>query len=37
MKEMAWALVTDKRNRIGFVTRKDGSEGLRPEIDDLSD
>jgi hypothetical protein len=37
MKEIAWALVTDKRNRIGFVPRKDWSEALHREIDDLKD
>jgi hypothetical protein len=37
MKEVAWALVTDRRNRIGFVPRKDWSEVLRREIDELSD
>ncbi|PYQ41683.1 MAG: hypothetical protein DMF77_15115 [Acidobacteria bacterium] len=37
LKEIAWALVTDKRNRIGFVPRKDWSEALKREVDDLDD
>lgn len=37
MKEIAWALVTDSRRRIGFVPRKDWSEELRREIAELKD
>src|SRR5687767_8295199 len=37
MKEIAWALVTDSRRRIGFVPRKDWSEELRREIAELRD
>ena len=37
MKEVAWALVTDRRSHIRFVRRKDWSDALRREIDDLKD
>lgn len=37
LKEIAWALVTDRRNRIGFVPRKDWSDALRREVDELTD